>query len=258
MAANPNRNIFTNIYTEKNVSLDNGNAKSPYNRWLIDFYFSLIEKYGTGNDVLDLCCGSGSLLLPSFHLMKSAVGVDFSSMMLNSLKKNINGPIPKNLTLALGDANYLPLKSSIVDFAYSFTSLYYVPNVEKAIKETARVLRPGGYAALELGNLWSINTIVTDRYHKEQSWAKSFHIPYHDMHKFLSEAGFSVLEQRSFQLTSNYGVPRSLFYLLPVSGRYLKKILGKVIGNRMLDEYISSAWPLKYFAFRHIFICQKQ
>jgi ubiquinone/menaquinone biosynthesis C-methylase UbiE len=256
MSENPNRNVYTNIYTEKNVSLDNVN--NSYDRWLIDFYFSIIEKYGTGKDVLDLCCGSGALLLPKLHLMKSAIGIDFSSMMLNSLKKNITGSLPKNLRLILGDANYLPIKDNMVDFVYSITSLYHIPQVEKAINEVSRILRPGGIAALELGNLYSLNTIVCNRYFKEQSWAKPFHIPYKNMRLFLSQAGFSVLEQRSFQFTTNYGVPRSLFYLLPVSGRYLKKVLGKTIGGRMLDEYISSSWPFKYFAFRHMFICQKQ
>jgi ubiquinone/menaquinone biosynthesis C-methylase UbiE len=256
MSENPNRHIYTHVYTEKNVSLDTVNTS--YDRWLKDFYFSLIEKYGTGKDVLDLCCGSGSLLLPKLHLMKSAIGVDFSSMMLDALSKKFNGTVPSNLEIALGDANYLPLRDNIVDFVYSITALYHIPNVEKAIHEAARVLRPGGIAALELGNLYSINTLVTNRYFKEQSWAKSFHIPYTKMRLYLTQAGFSVLEQRSFQLTSNYGVPRSLFYLLPVSGRYLKKILGLRIGDRMLDEYISSVWPLKYFAFRHMFICQKK
>jgi ubiquinone/menaquinone biosynthesis C-methylase UbiE len=186
------------------------------------------------------------------------IAVDFSSMMLNALKRNLNGVIPDNLKLILGDANYLALEEGIVDFVYSITSLYHIPNVDKAIHEAGRVLRSGGIAALELGNLYSINTIVCDRYFKEQSWAKSYHIPYHDMRRFLSQAGLKVLEQRSFQLTPNYGVPRSLFYLQPVAGRYLKRILGVTIHGRMLDEYISSLWPLKFFSFRHMFICQKQ
>jgi ubiquinone/menaquinone biosynthesis C-methylase UbiE len=256
MSIDQNRDIYTHIYTEKNVTLDN--IQNAYDRWFIDYYFSIIEKYGTGKDVLDLCCGSGSLLLPKLHLMKSAIGLDFSTMMLSTMVKNVGGSIPDNLKVVLGDANFLPLEDNIVDFVYSITSLYHVPNVEKAIKETARVLRPGGFAALELGNLNSINTIVAERYHREQSWAKSFHIPYRDMAKYITNAGFSIVEHRSFQLTTNYGVPRSLFYLLPVSGRYLKQVLGVKIKNRMLDEYISSCWPLKYFAFRHMFICQKQ
>ncbi len=256
MAENPNRHIYTKLYSEDNVSLEN--VKSAYDQWLVEYYFSLIEKYGKGKDVLDLCCGSGSRLLPKLHIMKSAIALDFSSMMLNALKLNLKGVIPDNLKLILGDANYLALDNEIVDFVYSITSLYHIPNVDKAIRETGRVLRSGGIAALELGNCYSINTIVCDRYHKEQSWAKSYHIPYQDMRRYLSQAGLKVLEQRSFQLTPNYGVPRSLFYLLPVAGRYLKRILGITIRGRMLDEYVSSMWPLKYFAFRHMFICQKQ
>ncbi|MHC1783308.1 MAG: class I SAM-dependent methyltransferase [Anaerolineaceae bacterium] len=256
MSDNPNRHIYERVYTEKNVALNN--AKNSYDRWLINFYFSIIEKYGAGKDVMDLCCGTGSLLLPKLYLMKSAVGIDFSSTMLNSLQKGITDSTPANLKLVLGDANYLPLDDNIFDFVYSITSLYHIPNVEKAITETARVLRPGGFAALELGNLNSINTVVTDRYFRDHSWAKSFHIPYKKMQLYLSQAGLKVVEHRCFQITSNYGVPRSLFYLLPVSGRYLKNILGIQFRGRMLDEYISSAWPFKYFAFRHMFICQNQ
>lgn len=255
MSGNPNRHIYTKIYSEKNVSLDN--IKGAYDRWLINFYFSIIEKYGAGKDVLDLCCGSGSLLLPKLDMMKSAIALDFSSMMLEALKKSLGGRVPDNLKVVLGDANYLPLESNLVDFVYSITSLYHIPNVEKAICETARVLRPGGIAALELGNLNSINTIVTNRYHKEQDWARPYHIPYKDMGIILRQAGLKIVEQRSFQLTSNYGVPRSLFYLLPVTGKFLKKIMGIQIGGKMLDEYVSSVWPLRRFAFRHMFICQK-
>jgi ubiquinone/menaquinone biosynthesis C-methylase UbiE len=69
MSQNPNRHIYTKIYTQNNVTLDT--IISSYDRWLINFYFSLIEKYGTGKDVLDLCCGSGSRLLPKLHTMKS-------------------------------------------------------------------------------------------------------------------------------------------------------------------------------------------
>lgn len=255
MSLNPNKHIYTNVYTEKNVSLDNVN--NSYNSWFVDYYFSIVEKYGSGKDVLDLCCGSGSLLIPKLHLMKSAIGVDFSTMMLDSFKRKAQQPLPRNLKLILGDANYIPLNKNVVDFVYSITSLYHIPDVEKAILETARVLRTGGIAAFELGNSNSLNTIITDHYYKEQQWAKSFHISYNKMQLYIEQAGFSILMKRSFQLIPCYGVPRSLFYLRPIAGKHMRKVMGIKIGDRLFDEIISSTWLFRPFAFRHMFICQK-
>ena len=63
------------------------------------------------------------------------------------------GTIPTNLRLIEADATSLPLEKNSFDFAFSYASLYGVPNVEKAISEIGRVLKPGGYAVIELGNL---------------------------------------------------------------------------------------------------------
>jgi len=80
--------------------------------------------------------------------------------MLEIFRRNMAERSSPQLTIAGGDAGALPLKSRSVDFVFSYSSLYYVPNIGPAIREVGRVLRPGGHAALELGNLNSLNTLV--------------------------------------------------------------------------------------------------
>lgn len=252
---NPNLEIYNKNYSDHNLAIK---TKTAYDEYMIALRFSFIEKYGAGRDVLDLCCGTGSYLIPVLNRVRSAVGVDFSSNMLNGFKKNLGGKIPSNLTLLEGDATNLSIPDQSFDFVFSYTSLYYIPNVGAAIGEVSRVLRPGGYAVLELGNVYNINTIICNLQYKDSGWAKPFYIPYGKMWKYLQSAGLDVLEWRPFQILPMYGTPKRLFYLYPLLSPVWKKIMGLQMGGRMLDELISRSWPLRFFAFRHIFLVTKR
>lgn len=251
---NINREIYNTRYSDDNLRL---NPATPYDRRLIDLRFELLNRYGVGKDVLDLCCGTGSYLIPVLNRVRSAVGVDFSHNMLNGFRRNLGGVMPTHLRLVEADATAVPLEDQTIDFVFSYTSLYYVPKVEAALSEVGRVLRPGGYGALELGNLHSLNTLVCNLQHKEQGWAKPFYIPYRDMFRYLRGAGLTVVEWHAFQVLTMYGAPRRLFYLYPLLSPFWKRILGISIGGKMLDEWVSGSWPLRYLAFRHLFLVRK-
>ena len=178
--------------------------------------------------------------------------------MLADFRQNLHGEMRRNLTLIEGDANYLPLENGLVDFVYSFTSLYHVPEVQFAIREAARLLRPGGIAALELGNLYSINTLVCNYHYRHSGWAKPYHVPYSKLHGFLLDAGFEVIRQHSFQLLNCYGVPGRMIYLFPLTTSLWKPLLAKKVYGKILDEWLSSLWFTRYFAFRHMFICRRR
>ncbi len=254
MTPDINREIYNKYYSDHNVRLQ---PRTAYDRWMVDFRFSLIDRYGTGRDVLDLGCGTGSYLIPVLDRVRSAIGVDYSANMLAGFRRNLQGRWPAHLCLLEADAAELPLAPRSVDFVYSYTALYHVSRVRSAIREVGRVLRPGGYAALELGNLYSLNTVVCLVQHRRANWARPFHIPYGHMFRYLREAGLDVVERRTFQLLTMYGVPRPLFFLYPLSGPFWKRIMGRQVGGRLLDEWISGSWPLRYLAFRHMFICQR-
>ena len=249
-----NREIYDRCYTPQHLRLK---PTVPYDRRMIELRFGLLARYGEGRDVLDLCCGTGSYLVPMLHRFRRAVGVDFSSRMLEGLRSALNGRPLGNLTLVMADATALPLASDGFDFVYSFSSLYYVPLVERAISEIGRVLRPGGFAAIELGNRLSLNTLVSLVQHEDERAARPFHVGYRRMLTAMRGAGLHIREHRAFQLLPMHGVPERLRFLYPVLTPRWKSVLGIKLGPRMLDEWVSGAWPLRHLAFRQLLVAER-
>ncbi len=251
---NPNRDIFNTRYSSQDLSLHR-EGMLPYDREMIELRLELLRRYGVGKEVLDLCCGTGSYLRQELPNFSQCVGVDFSRNLLSVCKQKLGGQIPENLILLECDARQVALRSGSVDLVFSFTSLYTVPQVETAIAEIGRVLRPGGFAVFELGNLWSLNTHVCREAHRRQGVAKGFHIPYPAMSRMIQDAHLTILERRMFQILPMWG--GGAFWLRPLTNWRWKWLMGINICGRMLDEWLSSMWPLRFVAFRHLFVCQK-
>jgi demethylmenaquinone methyltransferase/2-methoxy-6-polyprenyl-1,4-benzoquinol methylase len=90
--------------------------------------------------VLDLCCGTGDLLLA----LKGGLvlGSDFCHPMLLEAQRKGSNPLFE------ADALALPLKDNSLDLitcAFGFRNL---ANYEKGLEELLRVLKPGGVAAI--------------------------------------------------------------------------------------------------------------
>ncbi len=251
---NPNHEIYETNYSAKNLEL---NPTTSYDREIINQRASLIAQYGHGKDVLDLCCGSGVYLLPHLSHVKSAVGVDFSNKMLGSFKTAFAKDIPPNLTLVESDASALPLHDRSIDFVFSYTALYHVPNLRAVISEVARVLRTDGIAALEVGNLWSLNTIYSYVWHWTSGWGRPYHCSLSEIRKIIRDAGLVVLDWEAFQFIPLYTSPKPLLFLHPFFGGHWKRLLGLKYRGRMLDSWISNSPPLKPFSFRHLIILRK-
>jgi ubiquinone/menaquinone biosynthesis C-methylase UbiE len=252
-----NREIYNThpSYTHKSLWTQ---PTTAYDKKMIEIRRSMLSRFAANRDVLDLCCGSGVYLIPILDKVKSAVGIDFSSNMLNGFREELRNVKTPNPVLIEADATSLPLSDACFDFVFSFTALYYVPRVELAIKEVARVLRPSGYAVLELGNLYNINTLITAGFHKQLGWAKTYHISYYKMWKYLRAASLEPVEWHCFQLSPMYGAPRKYIWLYPITHPAWKKLMGIEIRGKMLDEWISSAFPLRYIASRHLIVTRKK
>ena len=101
-----------------------------------------------GEDLLDLGCGPGYLAAdlaarvgPSGHV----VGVDASLQMLAvAAARADDGDAGGRSTFVAGDAVRLPLPNGRFDATVSTQVLEYVRDVQAALRELHRVLRPGG------------------------------------------------------------------------------------------------------------------
>jgi ubiquinone/menaquinone biosynthesis C-methylase UbiE len=66
----------------------------------------------------------------------------------------------RGLTVKEGSATELPYPDASFDVAVSFKVLAHVPDIERALSEMARVVRPGGHIIAELYNPWSVRYLA--------------------------------------------------------------------------------------------------
>lgn len=103
----------------------------------------------SGEDVLSIGCGPGfepteiaDVIGPTGHVH----AIDRSQPMLDAAAARcVDQP---QVTLTQGDASDLPVADERVDAATAVQVFEYVPDVETAVVELARVLRPGGRAVV--------------------------------------------------------------------------------------------------------------
>lgn len=92
--------------------------------------------------VLDLGCGPGnSTARLRERVGAGAIGGDYALAMLQRARR-------RHLPLVALDAGALPLRSGSVDAVTFHSVLYLLPDRAAALRETFRVLRPGGRAIL--------------------------------------------------------------------------------------------------------------
>jgi demethylmenaquinone methyltransferase/2-methoxy-6-polyprenyl-1,4-benzoquinol methylase len=94
-----------------------------------------------GERALDVCCGTGDFVreLGTVLGLDGVLGIDFCEPMLRKAAEKLPGA-----RLGLGDACRLPVGSGTVDAVTVGWGLRNVPDVELALREAVRVLRPGG------------------------------------------------------------------------------------------------------------------
>ena len=99
-----------------------------------------IKEYLKGSTrILDVGCGTGSLLEEVSSDKELAVGVDFSIEMLRRARERLG-----DAKLILADADNLPFQDGTFDLVVSLTLLQNVPEPSKTIREMARVVETGG------------------------------------------------------------------------------------------------------------------
>jgi ubiquinone/menaquinone biosynthesis C-methylase UbiE len=125
----------------------------PYHRLLDDLEVELVARYGAGKDVLEVGCGTGLILGRVAGFARTARGIDLSAGMLARAAG-------RGLAVAQASATELPIATASVDVAYSFKVLAHVKDIEAALREMARVVRPGGWVLAEFYNARSLRRLV--------------------------------------------------------------------------------------------------
>jgi ubiquinone/menaquinone biosynthesis C-methylase UbiE len=146
----------------------------PYHRMLDDLEVEIVERYARGKQVLEVGCGTGLILDRVAGFASTATGIDLSGGMLAKAAA-------RGLCVAQASATELPIATASVDVAYSFKVLAHIPDIAGAMREMARVVRPGGYVIAEFYNARSLRrlvkaikppTAVSDQTHDEHVYTR--------------------------------------------------------------------------------------
>lgn len=121
------------------------NDASGYHALVDDLEVELTERYGRDGDVLECGCGTGLILERIARFARRAAGIDLSPGMLELAKG-------RGLDVREGSVTDLPFEDASFDVTCSFKVLAHVPDIGRALKEMARVTRPGGVILAEFYN----------------------------------------------------------------------------------------------------------
>lgn len=99
-----------------------------------------------GKRVLEIGLGTGTDFINWIRNGALATGIDFSWSSINMVKQRlfVEGINPNCFGLFLADAEELPFKDKTFDLVYAWGVLHHTPNIELALKEIYRVLKPAG------------------------------------------------------------------------------------------------------------------
>jgi demethylmenaquinone methyltransferase/2-methoxy-6-polyprenyl-1,4-benzoquinol methylase len=96
-----------------------------------------------GDDVLDACCGTGDLAIAARAAGGKVTGLDFSEPMLERARRK-----DPAIEWIRGDLLELPFADASFDAATVGFGVRNVTNLERALAELRRVLRPDGRVAI--------------------------------------------------------------------------------------------------------------
>lgn len=114
--------------------------QQPFGDWISGHYH-----IQPGMKVLELGCGTGGMWSePERWLPETAslLLTDFSAGMLEEARRNV--PPRTNIAFRQVDIQQIPFADQSFDLVIANMMLYHVPNLDKALSEAARVLKPDG------------------------------------------------------------------------------------------------------------------
>ena len=113
--------------------------KQGYNKWLFNQY-----KFMNGNKILELGSGNGDIWEPYIDDLTKMIDItlsDYSQGMVDILKEKYATTGVKFQKI---DIQNIPFSDKTFDVVIANAMLYHVPNIEKALSEVQRILKPGG------------------------------------------------------------------------------------------------------------------
>lgn len=153
--------------------------------------YALAARMSRGRRVLELGCGAGQGLGLLGRSAAWVVGADYSMPLLRTGRHHYSDRFP----LVRLSADALPFRGGSFDLVFVFEASYYVPDMNRAFDEIARVLDPAG------------SVLFVNANPERPDFIRSPHsVHYHSADEFragLERRGFDVTIEGAFAVDGN-------------------------------------------------------
>jgi 2-polyprenyl-3-methyl-5-hydroxy-6-metoxy-1,4-benzoquinol methylase len=190
--------LTKNLSTSTNAPLDLSAethwefaAKTRMGKYLTnletDFISKSIDLSNENITVMDVGAEAGRFSLYAANSKATVVSVDVNSYALKRLKlKN------RDVNIIQADARYLPLKEGVFDVVFMIEVLDYIPELQQALAECKRTLKPNASSILSFGNKSSLKARL------KAMRGKPYRHSYKEAVQCLSATGFTVKRKMGY------------------------------------------------------------
>ncbi len=124
-----------------------------YHAMIDELELEVLRPLAQDKEVLEVGCGTGLLMQGLKNHARSISGIDLSSGMLRHARERGHEVVQSNATR-------IPFKDESFDLVYSYKVLAHIPQIEQALAEMSRVLKPGGFLVAEFYNALSLRRLA--------------------------------------------------------------------------------------------------
>jgi len=146
-----------------------------------------------GQTAADLGAGSGFVTEGLLREGLRVIAVDQSEEMLREMERKFAGR--GELECRAGEAERLPLDDAAVDYVFANMFLHHVERPGAAIREMARILKPGGRLVLTDADEHNYEFLRTEHHDRWLGFKRE------DIRRWFEEAGFTKVSVDSLQET---------------------------------------------------------
>ncbi len=198
----------------------------PRRLWHAHKNREVVDKVG-GKLVLEVGCGSGTIIKRLLKKEKNVIGIDIGKRFLSFCHSSY-----RNAAFCAADAHHMPFLDNCFDSIVCSEVIEHLSNPEKSLKEFERILRPTGELVITTPNIsfrWALVEAIWTWIRRKMLETSHKCFTKNQLRFLLDSTGFSISHNTSFMLGC----------LLIVKARKKKPITGKIESFKENEEYLT-------------------
>ena len=203
------------------------------NRFFVEAY-PVFKKYipNKMEKILELATGCGRFgvsIAKDFNDSKIYIS-DILEESLNLARKLADELNVRNIEFSVQDCMHINFEDNYFDVVFADALIQHLPQDSDAVKEMARVLKPGGRLILAVANKWNFHTLYKLLMGKRYSYGYEKSYSKQELRKILKNNGIEIEAEDGFYV--GYGIFRlkkyhKMFHFWGRAVNRLSKILDK-------------------------------